>query len=137
MGTIPPTFSARDNGEQVIQYLRFRFPFSDLAAFAAGKKVGRLPANAFIHSVMFYKTTAFNSETTDTLALGTAQGGAQILAATTIASSGFANNTSAAGLGTAVTASGEVDVWAKYAQTGDAATAGDVTVLIAYATDHG
>lgn len=133
--TVPPTFPARNTGEQQLHFFRFRFQFGQITALAAGQKIGRLPARSFIHSIKFYKATAFNSATTDTLQLGTTAAGVDILAATSIAAAGYADLTAAAGLGIVVGTAAEVDIFAKYAQTGAAATVGDMTIVIAYIPD--
>lgn len=135
--TVPPSFAARGDTDQRIHVIRFRFQQAvNLASFAAGRKLCRLPARAFLHSVMLHKSVAFNSATTDTIQLGITQTGAEILAATDIkTAAGFVNATAAAGLGLVVTGTGEVDLWARYLQSGAVATAGDVTVVITYALD--
>lgn len=133
MTTIPPTFPARNNGEQSPIGFAFRFQFANIGAFAAGAKCGlRLPARSFISRIQFYKTTAFNSATTDTLQIGVTQTGAEILAATTIQGTGYADLTAAAGLGMIAAAIGEVDLWVRYLQSGAAATVGDMTLLLQY-----
>ena len=128
--------SARDIGAQVPTYIRKRLLFSD-PAILAGVKICRLPARALITMMATQTVVAFNSATTDTIQLGSTNGGVDILAATTIhAIAGFTLIPAAAGMGLAVTGAGEVDVWAKYAQIGAAATAGDATIIIEFLTDH-
>lgn len=133
MPTIPPTYPARNNGEQSPLCFAFRFQFANIGAFAAGAKTGlRLPARSFLRRVQLYKTTAFNSATTDTLQFGVTQTGAELLAATTIQGTGYVDLTAAAGLGMIAAAIGEVDVWARYLQSGAAATVGDLTAILEY-----
>ena len=134
--TIPPSFAARGDTDQRLHVIRFRFTVAQVAAFAPGKKLCRLPSRAFLHSVMLHKSVAFNSATTDTIQLGSTQTGAEILAATDIkTAAGYVNATAAAGLGIVVSATGEVDLWARYLQSGAVATLGDVTVVVTYALD--
>lgn len=133
MPTIPATFPARNSGEQSGILFAKRFQFADIGTFAAGAKTGlRLPARSFIRRIQFYKTTAFNSATTDTLQLGTTQTGADVLAATTIQGTGYADLTAAAGLGMIAAAIGEFDLWMRYLQSGAAATVGDMTFVLEY-----
>lgn len=137
--TLPATFPARNSGEQNTHFFRKRVQFADIAALTAGLKIGRLPSKAFITGVEFYTTaTPFNSATTDTISVGTtAATGTEICAATTVhTASTYARVASPAGAGLAVTGSGEVDVFLKYAQSGAVATAGDATVVIHYIPDN-
>ena len=68
-------------------------------------KVGAVPYNTFIVRGYMQVYTAFNSTTTDTMAVGTASGGAQLVAATSThaAGPGAALTIVAANLGTAAT----------------------------------
>jgi hypothetical protein len=134
--TVPPTLSARNSGEQQINFFRYRFTVANVPALTAGVKIGRLPSRAFITSIALHKSTAFNSVTTDTIQLGSTASGVDILAATDIKSAaGYAALTAAAGLGIVVGTTGEQDIYAKYASTGGAASAGDVTLVIAFIPD--
>lgn len=130
---VPAAYPGRNSGEQQIHFFRKRFTVADVPALTAGLKIGRLPANTFLHSIMWNKTVAFNSATTDTLAIGSTNAGVDFLAATTLQGAGYVNHTAAAGLGlVAATIAGEADIWLKYAQTGAVATAGDVTLVLAF-----
>lgn len=133
--------AARNDGSQNIHFIRRRFQFTDIGiAAGVGVKIGRLPAKAFIMQISMHITTVFNSTTSDTLQIGVSAADASILAATNVhtgASTGFSNITAAAGLGKAVTDSGEVDVFAKLNPgTVSTATTGDVTVVIEFAPDN-
>ena len=135
--TIPPTLTSRNSGEQQLHFFRYRLQFASLSALTAGVKIGRLPARAFIHGVSIHTVTSFNAGTTATIALGSTSGGADILAATDIKAAGASSvAVPFAGSGLAVTGSGEVDLWAKFAQTGGAATTGDATLVLTYIPDN-
>jgi hypothetical protein len=134
--TVPPTLSARNSGEQQLHFYRYRFTSANIPALTAGVKICRLPARAYIHSISVYVSTAFNSATTDTIQLGSTASGVDILAATTIHAGGYVAAAAAAGLGIVVATTGEQDVYAKYAQTGGAATAGDATLVITFFPDN-
>lgn len=124
---------ARNDGSQKVHFIRKRFQFGD-SGLTAGVKIGRIPARAYISGVSWYKSTAFNSGTSDTVAIGSTAGGSDILTGTTVQSTGFVSHSSAAGLGLAVTT--ETDVFIKWTATGTAATAGDVTLVINFHPDN-
>lgn len=136
---IPPAVAARNTGWQNVHTFRVRMTPANAAALNAGVKIGRLPSRALIQFMALHVSTAFNSATTDTIQLGSTNGAVDLLAATTLRTAGYTPLTSAAGLGifnnNAGTA-GETDIWAKYAQSGAAATAGDATLVIGYLPDN-
>src|SRR5260221_2596099 len=103
---VPQNFAPRQFPTQQIHYLRFSVPFN--ACVPTGNcsfKVGALPYNAFLSKVDTLTTTAWNS-TTNLLALGTASGGAQIRAATTILAAANTIDTAFAGVGISATGNG-------------------------------
>lgn len=129
--------SARDTGANVVQIIRYRAVVANLAALQNGIRIGRIPLRSFITKVGWNKVTAFNSTTSDTMSLGTTAAGVDILAATTVHDTGFVNHTAAAGLGLAVTATDDVDVYAKLIPgAASTATTGDATVVIEFVADH-
>lgn len=134
--TIPPTFPARNSGEQNVFYFRKRFTFADSSAMQAGLKIGRLPSRSFIHSIKLYKAVAFNSATSDNLTIGTTAAGNDILAATVLTGTGYVDATAAAGLGIVVGTAAEQDFFMKWVAVGAAATTGDVTVVITFLPDN-
>jgi hypothetical protein len=142
--TVPPTYAPRAFNTQQTHYIRFTFAFNGcvLVSNTCSVKVGSLPYNAFVVRAYQQVTTAFNSGTTDTVALGVSSGGAQLVAAQSVHAStaGTALTVVAANLGLAVTgnnvtptgADGGFDVYVTYAQTGAAPTAGQATYIIEY-----
>ena len=116
------------------------------ALFVTGScsvKIGALPYNSFVVRAALQITTACNAGTTCTLALGTASGGAQLLAAQSIlaaagtgplfpavaATSGIlatGNNIASTG------ANGGFDLFATIAQSGGTATTGVVIFMLEY-----
>jgi len=150
--TIPPTFAPRLFGEQVTHFFRINVALGSingqgcvLASGTCSVKVGALPYNSFVRSVVVYPVTTFNSGTTDTIALGTnnASGSTgNIMAATSIHTSASASvtTTALAGFGLGVTGNsatptgtdGGFDLWATYAQTGAVATQGQAIVILDY-----
>ena len=142
-----PQFNPRSFASQQTTYTRFAVNFNSCTLPAAAGncsfKVGAIPYNAFIVRGYMQVYTAFNSTTTDTVAVGTASGGAQLVAATSThaAGPGAALTIVAANLGTAATgnnilptgANGGFDIWATIAFTGaTAATAGNAVVVLEY-----
>jgi hypothetical protein len=139
---VPQAFPPRQFPTQQVHYTRFVVSFNDctLVANTCSTRRGALPYNAYIMRASQQVTTAFNSATTDTLALATTSGGAQIVAAQTVhaLTAGLPLTIVAANLGIAATgngiaqtgAEGGFDIWAVYAQTGAAATAGAATIVL-------
>jgi hypothetical protein len=145
--TSPPTYSPRVFNTQQTHYLRFVVNFNSCplpaSAGNCSYKVGSLPYNAFVVRAYQQVYTAFNSTTTDTLAIGTASGGAQLVAAQSVhtQTAGLGLTVVAANLGTVATGDGATqsggnggfDVWATLAYTGSSpATAGSAVVIIEY-----
>jgi hypothetical protein len=128
----------RNYSQQELQYSRVTVNFND-AGIASGVRFARLPQYAFIVAMYAHVETAFNAGSTNVLTVGTTQASAnEIIAGTDIneASATYQALTSAAGLGVAVTASGAVDLWVKFAQTGGVATAGKAHIIIVYLLDN-
>jgi hypothetical protein len=135
--TLPPTFPARNSGEQNMHFFRKRIQFADVTALTAGLKIGRLPSRAFVTGVEVHTGTSFNAATTATISVGTtAATGTEICAAQDVKTTGYIRVASPTGAGLAVTASGEVDVFLKFAQTGGSMTTGDATVIVHYMPDN-
>lgn len=134
-------FPARINQTQQTNYFRVLVNFND-ARISSGVKYGRLPANAYITSVTAHVLTAFNGGSTNVLTVGTSAAANEIIAATGAnasideTSATFQSLTAAAGLGTAVTSLGEVDLYAKYTQTGTPATTGKAIIVISFVPDN-
>jgi len=129
--TVPPAFAARNSGEQQQHFYRIRLTTNMIAALAAGTKIGRLPARAIITGAAVHKNTPFNSVTSDNIQLGSTNGGTDILAATSLQGAGYATGTAVG-----MVSVNEVDIWAKYTQSGAAASAGDATLVITYIPDN-
>jgi hypothetical protein len=130
---------------QQICYSRVTVNFND-PRIASGVWYATLPKNAYILQIDAYVTTAFNAATTNVITLGvTAASANEILASgITAGTPGIYHLTAAAGLGLAVTAvagnqtalNGAVPVFVKYAQTGTAATTGQVTIVLTFAKNN-
>lgn len=142
--TFPPTFAPRQFNTQQTHYLRFTVSFNSCALVSntCSAKVGAVPYNAFIVRAYQQIITPFNSGTADTVALGTAPGGAQIVAATNSVHGAAGAATVLALVSAGITPTGNgttpnggdggFDIWAVYAQTGTAPTAGQAVIVIEY-----
>ncbi len=119
--------------EQAVNYYRLTINWND-QNIGAGQQFGALPAGAYILSIDAYVTTAFNAATTNVITIGTTKASANEVVGSgiTAGTPGVYHLTSAAGLGLAVTNGVSPTLFAKYAQTGTAATAGAVTIVIAF-----
>lgn len=136
-GSANTTFSVRQNTTQQTNYYRFGVNYND-ANISTGVKFGRLPASAFVTAVECHVTAAFNAGTTNVFTVGTTTSNGNVIAAGDLneASVAFQNLTTAAGLGLSATTSGDVDLYAKYTQSGTAASAGAVTCAIEYVPNN-
>ncbi len=135
MTTVPATYPARGAHVQNKMYFRKTVNFSD-ANIGAGVKFGRLPANAFITRVQVEVSTAFNAGTTNVLTFGTSTNANELVAAADINEAATGVTDVTRGLGTSLTAAGEVDLYAKYTQSGTAATTGVATLVLEFATNN-
>lgn len=131
------TIPTRQATTQQTNYYRVTVNYND-ANIASGVKFGRLPSNAFVSKIECYVSTVFNASTTNVLTFGTSTTATELVASGDIneASATYQNLTTAAGLGLAATSAGEVDLYAKYAQTGTAATAGAATCVFSYVPNN-
>jgi len=130
--------SKRDASRQELHYYRLTINFND-PGIASGAAFGALGQNWYIHSIDCHVTTAFNASTTNVVTLGTTKTSANEVFGTgdlNEASATVQHLTSALGLGLNATSAADVTLWAKYAQTGTAATAGSVTCVLAYAPNN-
>jgi hypothetical protein len=153
-----PSRSCSDT--QNVCYTRVTLNFSD-ANIKNGIWFASIPASAYILAIDADTTTAWNATTTNVLTLGVTQASANELMAdcgtataclsnsTTTIATGVVHLTTAAGLGVAVTANTSLQkaysssgtsvvpaylaLYAKYTQTGTAATTGSTTFVITWA----
>jgi hypothetical protein len=125
--------SPRDAQGYQPQYFRATINFND-KNIGSGQAFGAMALNTFIDSIDCYVSTAFNAATTNVITFGTTAANANEIVASgiTAGTPGIYHLTSAAGLGLAVTAAGPITLYAKYAQTGAAATTGAVTCVIKF-----
>jgi hypothetical protein len=129
--------TARKSASQLIHYLRFAVNYND-TGISSGVGKQYLPAGAIIVGTDVHIATAFNAGTTNVLTVGT-----NTTTDNNIIASGDVDET-ATGLtqnvkptGTALgPLSADAQVFAKFAQTGTAATTGKAYVIVKYVVDN-
>lgn len=133
--TSPATYAPRMFQTQQVHYERFSFAFNScvLVSNACSLKMGALPYNAWLTTFRQQIITSFNSGTTDTIGFGLASGGVTVVAAQSVhGAAGDATALSLVHAGITLTGNGVTptgldggfDLFATYAQTGSAPSAG-------------
>jgi glycerol-3-phosphate acyltransferase PlsY len=123
-----PANLARATHLQQPHYFRKRVVFNE-PNIAAGVLIGTLPAGAMLTGLNVRVSTAFNAGTTNAVRVGTTPTGTEIL---TDAATAGARTPTIPNLSFAT----DTDIFASYAQTGGAATAGVADIVIAYAPNN-
>ena len=137
MTTVPPTFPARNSGEQNIHMFMKTVNFAD-AGIAAAYQFGTLPQFSFISSIMVQCSVIFNAGTTNVLTIGTTKANAnEIAGAADINEAVTTYQTVATGLGNGLTQAGDTPLFVKYTQTGSPATTGTAVIMISFAPPNG
>jgi hypothetical protein len=135
--TTPVFPPVRRDPRQVPNTLKRTINFND-ADIAAASFANSLPQGAVITDVIVEVVTAFNAGTTNTLTVGTVSAAYNnMVASADLPGNGSASLTVGAtkvmrGVGRALTAAADITPFAKYAQTGAAATAGQAIITIVY-----
>ncbi len=131
-------FPARVYTDDHPTYYRLTVNFND-PRISTGQAFGGLKQNDFIKAIDCHVTTVFNATTTNVVTIGTTAANAnEIIAAADLneASATVQHLTTAAGIGLTATSGADVTLYAKYAQTGTAATTGAVTCVIEYVSNN-
>lgn len=137
MTAIPPQVAARVGTTQQTNYIRKVVNFNDALISAPSVPFGRLPRNASIVRVAVEIVALFNAATTNVLTFGTTTASANELVAAADVNEGALGVTAVTrGLGVGLTAAAEVNLYAKYTQTGAAATAGQAIITVEYIPDN-
>ena len=127
----------RVNLTQQTNYYRFTVNYND-ANISTAQLFGALPKNAYINGISCHVTTAFNAATTNVFTVGTSTTATEIIDASTSTKSIDETSATVQGvthqssLGINPTSTADTSLYAKYTQSGTAATAGSVTCVIAY-----
>lgn len=124
--------AARKNARQVANTMVAVGNYND-NGISAGIKIGTLPQGARLTDIIGEVVTAFNAATTNVFTVGTNSPNYN-----NIVGSGDLDETAIGAtridraIGGAIARAADVDVYAKYTQTGTAATAGKAEVTLAY-----
>lgn len=119
---------------QQVHYLRKVVNFND-TGISSGVRMGTLPSGAKILFTTVHVETVFNAATTNVLTVGQNSSSYNDMVA-----AGDVNEASATGTmvlrGADLTLSSDTDVFAKYTQSGTAATTGKAVIVVAYAPNN-
>ncbi len=127
---------ARQFDWQAIHYLRKKVNYNDAGiATADTVKVGILPNGAEILFTKVRVATAFNAATTNVLTVGTSTGSDADLVSAGDVDEGTAGTT-ICWRGADVAISADTTIYAKYTQTGTAASAGVAYIVVAYVPNN-
>lgn len=126
------TPSTRQHTTQQTSYYRATVNFND-GGIATGIQFGTLPRGAAIVDVQVEIVTVFNAVTTNVLTVGTTAANAnEIVNASDVNELAVGVTKVARGLGQSLTAAADIGLWAKYTQSGTAATTGQAIVTIQF-----
>jgi hypothetical protein len=128
--TVVRTKSARENylGHESQLYSEVNY---NTPGVATGFLIGKIPAFSVVKNVTVSVESTFNAATTNVLTVGTSTTATEWVDATVL-SSGATVDTYATDIGYALTTS-DLSVYAKYTQSGTAASAGKAHVWVEYA----
>jgi hypothetical protein len=133
MATGTAATTARQSAEQQVHYLRFTVNWND-ANIGTGAGKQWLPKGAVIIGTDVNVVTAFNAGTTNPLTVGieaTTYANIAAAASTLSGATGLKQNIAPTGT-SLVPLAADSQVFAMYAQTGTAATAGQAVVIVKY-----
>lgn len=118
-------------------YLRQDIAYNSAGLSAGTFKIGTLPAGAIVEKVQVKVTTAFNAASSNALDVGVSGNDDSLVDATDTDVDLTATGSSFVWRGADETFAADTPVYAKYTQTGDAATAGAATVIVFFTVDNG
>lgn len=135
----PASVAARAFHLQAVHYYRHTINFNDanISNAAASDPFGALPLGAAIVGVQVEIITPFNAGTTNVLTVGTTTANANEIVAAgdvdeTVAGVTIVTRT----LGSSLARAAQQNLYAKYTQSGGAATAGQAIVTILYTANN-
>jgi hypothetical protein len=125
--------NARQDPRQVVNTLKKTVNWNDPGVSAGVPFDNPLPQNGFITRVLVEIVAAFNAGTTNVLTVGTVGTAYNNIVAAADVNEGVVGVYDVVrGLGRALTAGGDVLPYAKYEQTGTAASAGQAIILLQF-----
>lgn len=128
-------FPARLGQTQQTNYYRVLINFND-PNISTAQKFGALPQNSFILNTDVEIVTAFNAGTTNVLTIGTSTTANEIVASGDVTAGSTGVTSVSRGRGRSLTSSGDTTLYAKFTQTGAAATTGQAIVVIEYVPNN-
>lgn len=129
------TVATRSNTTQQTSYYRATVNFND-AGIASAIQFGTLPQNSSITDIQVEIVTAFNAGSTNVLTVGTTTTATEIVNAADVNEAATGVTKVTRGLGQSLTASADTALYAKYVQTGGAATAGQAVIIIQFVPNN-
>lgn len=133
MTAIPAQQPARANTTQQTSYFRKTVNFNDPLIANPRDAFGVLPMGSFIVAVIVEIVVVFNAVTTNVLTFGTTQANANEIVNAADLNEGATGVTAVVrGLGRSLTAAADTPLYAKYTQTGTAATTGQAIITIQF-----
>ena len=129
------TPAARQNSTQQTSYYRVTVNFND-PRISTAQMFGKLPKGSYLSSTSCHVITAFNAGTTNVLTIGTSTTATEIIGTADINEASATYQSVTTNLGTTVASAADVTLYAKYAQTGPAATTGKATCVIEFIPDN-
>lgn len=129
-GTLNNQIPARDSGYKFPQYFRASVAYNTPGIGTGnGVQIGTIPAGARLRSCAAIVDTAFNAATTNVLTVGTAAGSSADIMSASDVTEGTPGIYSA-GTGATLTFSVDTPIYAKYTQTGTAASTGAAVIIM-------
>lgn len=125
------TVATRSNTTQQTSYYRATVNYND-SGIASAIQFGTVPAGSSIVDVQVEIVTAFNAATTNVLTVGTNTTATNIVNAGDVDEATIGVTKVTRGLGQSLTAAADTALYAKYTQTGTAATAGQAIITIQF-----
>ena len=124
----------RQGSDQQTHFLRKTVNFGD-TNIATGVKMGTLPLGAHILQTSVHIRTVFNAATTNVLTVGTNSTAYDNMINAAAVAEGTLGYTVAAPNADIVYPTGDLDVFAKFTQSGTAATTGQADIVVTYVPD--
>lgn len=124
------TTTARKVHEQVKHHISMNIAWNTAGIAAGVEFPNRLPAGSVIDKVTVLATTPFNAATTNTISVGFTGTGTELINATSVTAATRVDTV--APIANAGPRANDTQLFASYAQTGAAATAGAATILVYY-----
>ena len=132
-----PASTAREYHTSQTHYIRRKVDYNS-AASGTQLEIGTVPANAQVLRTVISVTAAFNAGTTNVLIVGTTGDDDALVAAAGVDETAVAvTSVAPATLAGVLSTSAATPIFAKYTQTGTAASAGSAIITVEYAPFDG